>query len=93
MTTIATILDKLPYSVNDNWTLHPFKKQAILIESKIAAGSPAPGEDAYEEKPLDFNEYLINFFSQKLSITFFPRPSMLRASFETKCFNFSFKIS
>tara|TARA_R110002050_G_scaffold8396_7_gene30826 strand:- start:5510 stop:5974 length:465 start_codon:yes stop_codon:yes gene_type:complete len=59
MTTIATILDKLPYSVNDNWTLHPFKKQAILIESKIAAGSPAPGEDAYEEKPLDFNEYLI----------------------------------
>lgn len=59
MTTIAIILEKLPYCVNDNWTLNPVKKQAFLIDSKIAAGSPAPGEDAYEEKPLDFNEYLI----------------------------------
>jgi DNA polymerase V len=30
-----------------------------MIESKIAAGHPIPGEDAYEERPLDFNEYLI----------------------------------
>ena len=35
-------------------------------------------------------EYLINPFFQKLSITFFPSPSMLKASFDTKCFSFSF---
>ena len=37
--------------------------------------------------------YLINFFVQKFSTTFFPNPSILNASFETKCFSFSFNIS
>ena len=31
-------------------------------------------------------EYWINPFLQKLSITFFPSPSILKASLETKCF-------
>ena len=35
---------------------------------------------------------LIIFNFQKLSITFFPRPSISNASFETMCFNFSFAI-
>ena len=29
---------------------------------------------------------------QKFSITFFPKPSILNASFETKCFSFSFAV-
>ena len=37
--------------------------------------------------------YLINFLPQKFSTTFFPKPSIFKASFDTKCFNFSLKIS
>lgn len=59
MTTTAILLDKLPHSANDNKTYDYVKKQAFLIESMIQAGQPSPAEDTYEEKPLDFNEYLI----------------------------------
>ena len=37
--------------------------------------------------------YLINCLFQKFSTTFFPKPSIFKTSFDTKCFNFSFKIS
>ena len=34
----------------------------------------------------------INLISQKFSIIFFPRPSIFKASFDTKCFIFSIAI-
>ena len=36
---------------------------------------------------------LINFKSQNCSITFFPKPSIFNASFETKCLSFSFAVN
>ena len=36
--------------------------------------------------------FFIKFKSQNCSITFFPKPSILNASFETICLSFSFAI-